>query len=101
MDFNLTEEQNMLRDTLGRCLGDRYSHKSRQKLIASGEAYDQEIFSGLAGLGVFGAMFDADHGGFGGAGFDLSVVFEELGCAGVRHRVSPFVTWHQPPLSGD
>jgi hypothetical protein len=41
MDFNLTEEQNMLRDTLGRFLGDRYSHKSRQKLIASGEAYDQ------------------------------------------------------------
>ena len=88
MDFNLTEEQNMLRDTLGRFLGDRYSHKSRQKLIASGEAYDQEIFSGLAGLGVLGALFDADHGGFGGAGFDLSVVFEELGRAGV---IEPFL----------
>ena len=88
MDFNLTEEQNMLRDTLGCFLGDRYSHKSRQKLIASGEAYNQEIFSGLAGLGVLGALFDADHGGFGGAGFDLSVVFEELGRAGV---IEPFL----------
>ena len=88
MDFNLTEEQNMLRDTLGCCLGDRYSHKSRQKLIASGEAYDQEIFSGLAGGGVLGALFVADHGGFGGAGFALSVVFEALGRGGV---IAPFL----------
>ncbi len=42
----------------------------------------------LAELGVIGALFTEDQGGFGGAGFDIAVVFEELGRAGV---VEPFL----------
>ena len=83
MDFNLTEERSMLRDTLSRFLADKYDHEARRKLIASGKAYDAEIFAGLAELGVLGALFSEEQGGFGGAGVDLSVVFEELGRAGV------------------
>ena len=47
-----------------------------------------EIWAQLAELGVIGALFSEEQGGFGGKGFDIAVVFEELGRAGV---VEPFL----------
>ncbi|SHJ30558.1 Acyl-CoA dehydrogenase [Shimia gijangensis] len=91
MDFNLTEERRMLQDSLGRFLSDKYDHESRRKVIAAGKPYDAGLFAGLAELGVLGALFAEDQGGFGGLGFDLSVVFEELGRAGVIEPVLPAV----------
>ena len=64
MDFNHTEERRMLADSLRRTL-ERGAD-----------------WSALAELGVLGALFTEDEGGFGGTGFDLAVVFEELGRAG-------------------
>ena len=91
MDFNLTETRAMLRDTLARFLSDKYDHETRRKLIASGKPFDEDIFAGLAELGVLGAMFTEEQGGFGGTGFDLSVIFEELGRVGVIEPVLPAV----------
>lgn len=64
MDFNHTEERRMLADSLKRTL-ERGAD-----------------WAALAELGVLGALFSEDEGGFGGNGFDLAVVFEELGRAG-------------------
>ncbi|GAA6159979.1 acyl-CoA dehydrogenase family protein [Ruegeria sp. HU-ET01832] len=89
MDFNHTEERVMLRDTLQRFLGDSYTHDHRRAVIASGRAYDETVFSALAEQGVLGALFTEEQGGFGGRGFDLSVVFEELGRAGVIEPLLP------------
>lgn len=91
MDFNLTDERRMLQDSLGRFLADKYDHESRRKVIAAGKPYDADMFTGLADLGVLGALFTEDQGGFGGAGFDISVVFEELGRAGVIEPILPAV----------
>ena len=88
MDFNLTEERQMLQDTLRRYLSDKYDTKTRNTIIDSDKGYSPEIWAELAELGVIGALFTEDQGGFGGAGFDLSTVFEELGRAGV---VEPFL----------
>lgn len=87
MDFNLTEERTMLQDMLQRFLAERYDHEARRNVLASGKAYDADILNELAELGILGAMFNEDEGGFGGTGFDLSVVFEELGRAGVIEPV--------------
>ncbi|WP_299965071.1 acyl-CoA dehydrogenase [uncultured Roseobacter sp.] len=65
MNFDLTEERQMLQDTLRRFLAE-----------AQGD-----VWSGLAELGVIAALFSEEQGGFGGAGFDLALVFEELGRA--------------------
>lgn len=89
MDFNLTEERAMLRDMLQRFLAENYDHEARRKLIASGGVYDAEIYDQLAELGIIGALFDEEQGGFGGTGFDIAVVFEELGRAGVIEPVLP------------
>lgn len=88
MNFDLTEERQMLQDTLRRFLADRYTTETRNKIIESDSGMSDDIWSSLAELGVIGALFTEDQGGFGGAGFDITTVFEELGRAGV---VEPFL----------
>ena len=88
MNFDLTEERQMLQDSLRRFLRDKYDTATRNKILESDTGFSADIWNGLAELGVIGALFTEDQGGFGGAGFDLAVVFEELGRAGV---VEPFL----------
>ncbi|APE44529.1 pimeloyl-CoA dehydrogenase small subunit [Sulfitobacter alexandrii] len=88
MNFELTEERQMLQDTLRRYLREKYDTATRNKIIASDAGYSAEIWSELAELGVIGALFTEEQGGFGGKGFDITTVFEELGRAGV---VEPFL----------
>ncbi len=88
MNFDLTEERQMLQDTLRRFLSDRYTTTARNEIIESDAGISTEIWNELAELGVIGALFTEEQGGFGGAGFDIATVFEELGRAGV---VEPFL----------
>ncbi|MCF6232588.1 MAG: acyl-CoA dehydrogenase [Rhodobacteraceae bacterium] len=88
MNFELTQERQMLQDTLRRFLADRYDTRTRNEILESDAGLSANIWSEMAELGIVGAMFTQDQGGFGGAGFDLAVVFEELGRAGV---VEPFL----------
>lgn len=88
MNFDLTEERQMLQDTLRRFLRDRYDTAARNKILESDSGMSTAIWAELAELGVIGALFTEEQGGFGGKGFDIAVVFEELGRAGV---VEPFL----------
>ncbi|MBD3664559.1 acyl-CoA dehydrogenase family protein [Sulfitobacter aestuariivivens] len=83
MNFDLTEERQMLQDSLRRYLRDKYDTATRNAILDSDTGMSSDIWNGLAELGIIGALFTEDEGGFGGAGFDLAVVFEELGRAGV------------------
>ncbi len=83
MNFDLTEERQMLQDSLRRFLRDKYDTEARNRILESETGYSTEIWEGLAELGVIGALFTEEQGGFGGAGFDVTTVFEELGRAGV------------------
>lgn len=83
MNFDLTEERQMLQDTLRRFLRERYSTATRNEILESESGMSADIWVQLAELGVIGALFTEEQGGFGGAGFDIAVVFEELGRAGV------------------
>ncbi len=87
MNFNLTEERQMLQDTLRRYLRDKYTTKVRNSILDSDAGMSPDIWAELAELGVLGALFTEEQGGFGGAGFDIAVVFEELGRAGVVEPV--------------
>ncbi|MEX0285407.1 MAG: acyl-CoA dehydrogenase family protein [Paracoccaceae bacterium] len=87
MNFDLTEERQMLQDTLRRYLSDKYDTATRNAILDSDAGMSADIWTGLAELGVLGALFSEEDGGFGGAGFDIAVVFEELGRAGVVEPV--------------
>ena len=82
MNFELTDERRMLQDGLRRYLSDAVT-PDLQKAVAEGDrGFSDDVWAGLADMGVIGALFDEARGGFGGAGFDLALVFEETGRAG-------------------
>ena len=82
MDFELSDDRRMLQDGLRRYLRDVYTHAARVTAADSAKGFTAEIWGGLAEMGVVGALFAEAQGGFGGDGFDIALVFEELGRAG-------------------
>ncbi|SDZ25040.1 Acyl-CoA dehydrogenase [Jannaschia faecimaris] len=82
MNFDLSDEGRMLQDGLRRFLTDTYTPATRRAAMGATAGFDAEIWSGLAEMGVIGALFPEDQGGFGGTGFDLALMFEELGRVG-------------------
>lgn len=89
MDFNMTDERQMLKEMLERFLQTKYGHEARRQVLSSGQVYDHLLFEELAELGIISALFAEDRGGLGGAGADISVVFESLGKAGVIEPILP------------
>ncbi|RED14416.1 acyl-CoA dehydrogenase family protein [Pontivivens insulae] len=87
MDFTPTDDRRMLADTLNRFLTDRYDHDTRMKIAGSEIGWSAELWAEMAELGLIGALFAEDEGGFGGHGFDIALIFEGLGRALV---VEPF-----------
>src|SRR6516164_7980758 len=79
MNFEHTEDRRMLADSLNRFIVEQYGFEARNRIAQSKEGFSQAIWQQFAELGVIGALFDEADGGFGGAGFDVSVVFEALG----------------------
>ncbi|GHB47410.1 acyl-CoA dehydrogenase [Pseudovibrio japonicus] len=79
MDFNHSDERRMLQETLHRYLSDNYGVEQRAASVAHSQGYSEKVWGDFAELGVIGALFEEADGGFGGSGFDIAVVFEELG----------------------
>ena len=89
MDFSLTEERQALVDMLGRLLRDRYSIDLRRQAAQAPPGHDPAVWKQLSDLGILGAFFAPEQGGFGGNAFDLTAVFEALGRALVSEPVLP------------
>ncbi|HET8749088.1 MAG TPA: acyl-CoA dehydrogenase [Ramlibacter sp.] len=79
MNFDHTEDRRMLADLLARYVAEQYPIETRHAIAKSPEGFSRAQWKQFAELGVIGALFDAEQGGFGGAGFDIAVVFEALG----------------------
>ena len=82
MDFDFTEEQTLLRDSLQSFLRDRYDFDTRQKAMNAAGGWRPETWSAFANeLGILGAPLPEDAGGLGGGPVETMVVMEELGQA--------------------
>lgn len=80
MNFDYTETQDMIRDTLARFLADTYDFDTRSKMLASDGGRDPGIWKALAQeLGMLGAAFSEEHGGLGGGALENALIMEELG----------------------
>lgn len=79
MNFELTEDRRMLDETLTRFLRDKYDIEKRNEVAYSDVGLSTKIWAELAELGIVGALFTEDEGGFSGEGFDITLVFEALG----------------------
>ncbi|MBS3960610.1 MAG: acyl-CoA dehydrogenase family protein [Sandarakinorhabdus sp.] len=90
MDFNFTETQSMLRDTLRRYLLDSYDFDTRQAMLRKDGGRDPGIWRSLATeIGILGAALPEQYGGFGGGPVDSMVLMQELGRA---IAVEPYVS---------
>ncbi|MGP1281377.1 MAG: acyl-CoA dehydrogenase family protein [Parasphingopyxis sp.] len=88
MDFNFTEEQEMVRDSLARMVREQYDFDTRRSVVESESGWRPEIWAQLAELGLLGMPFSEADGGFGGSAVDSLIVMEEFGKGLV---VEPFV----------
>ena len=88
MDFNFSEEQNMLRDSLSRLIREKYDFETRRGFVSSESGRSDSIWSQLGELGIFMAPFSEEDGGLGGGAVDSMLVMEEFGKGIV---VEPFV----------
>jgi alkylation response protein AidB-like acyl-CoA dehydrogenase len=89
MDFNLSKEQELLRDGLGRFLSTRYDLEKSRAAAKTGAGWQPDIWRGFADeLGFLGAALPEDVGGIGGGPVEVMVIAEALGHALV---VEPYV----------
>jgi len=79
MNFQHTDDRRMLADSLNRFVAEQYVFETRDRIAKSPEGYSPDLWRQFADLGVIGALFIEDDGGFAGGGFDIAVVFEALG----------------------
>jgi alkylation response protein AidB-like acyl-CoA dehydrogenase len=92
MDFNTTDEQTMLRDTVSRYLADTYSFDNRMKTVHGGKHWNPAVWRAFAEeLGILGAPFSEAHGGLGGGAIENMIVMEEIGRALVIEPYLPTV----------
>jgi len=82
MDFNFTEEQSMVRDTVASFLQDKYDFETRRKIVNSDAGWRQDYWKAFAEeLGILGASFSEELGGLGGGAIDNMIIMEEFGKA--------------------
>ncbi len=89
MDFDLSEEQQLLKDSVTRLLADRYDFEARKKFQAMPEGWSPDIWQQFAELGLLGVSFDEADGGFGGGPVETMIVMEAFGKALV---VEPYLS---------
>jgi alkylation response protein AidB-like acyl-CoA dehydrogenase len=81
LDFELTEEQRMLGESVERFVAERYDFETRLRIAREGEGWSRAIWQEMAELGLLALPFAAEDGGFGGTGVETMIVMEALGRA--------------------
>ncbi|MBO9376187.1 pimeloyl-CoA dehydrogenase small subunit [Sphingomonas histidinilytica] len=79
MDFELTDEQKMLSETVTRFVAETYDFSKREHALRSADGWSREAWAALAEMGLLGLPFAEEDGGFGGSGVEMMLIMEALG----------------------
>ena len=79
MNFDLSEEQQLLKDSVDRFVSDNYDLDARQKLSKNEAGFSDTYWQTMAELGWLGVTVPEAHGGFGGNQADTMVLMEAFG----------------------
>ena len=79
MDFDLNEEQRMLKESVERLISDRYDFESRKKYAREEAGYSQAMWAQYAEMGLLGLPFEERFGGSGGGAIETMIVMEAFG----------------------
>ena len=81
MDFELSEEQRLLKDSVERLVADRYDFSARQRFMQEPTGFSRELWRQYAELGLLGLPFSEKDGGIGGGAVETMIVMEAFGRA--------------------
>src|SRR5215467_13064226 len=81
MDFTLSDEQRLLKDSVDRLLADRYPFDQRKNHLKESNGWSAALWSQYAELGLLGLPFAEQYGGFGGGAVEIMLVMESFGRA--------------------
>src|SRR5246127_5925134 len=81
MDFDLSEEQRLLKESVDGLLTDSYDFDARKKYMKEKGGWSKSIWSKLAEQGLLGLPFAEADGGFGAGAVETMIVMEALGRA--------------------
>src|ERR1700760_726700 len=81
MDFELTEEQRLLRESVERLMSDRYDFAARKRAMQEPGGFSAEMWKQYAELGLLGLPFAESDGGLGGGAGETMMVMEAFGRA--------------------
>lgn len=79
MDFTLSEEQQLLKDSVERFVRENYELSQRREHVASDDGFSRGHWATMAELGWLGAAMPEEYGGIGGGAAETMVIMEGFG----------------------
>jgi pimeloyl-CoA dehydrogenase small subunit len=79
MDFEPSDDQRLLIESVSRMLADNYSFAQRKTYIAGPEGWSTAMWSQYAELGLLGLPFPEQYGGYGGGAQEVMLVMQAFG----------------------
>jgi len=81
MDFELSDEQRLLKDSVERLCAQRYEFETRKKYAKEPDGWSRDMWRQYAELGLTALPFAEEHGGVGGGPVETMIVMEAFGRA--------------------
>ncbi len=91
MDFSLSTEQQLLKDSVERFVRDDYAFEKRREIIASDEGFSAEVWATFAELGWLGMPLPEAYGGLDGTPVETMILMEAFGKGLVAEPYLPTV----------
>lgn len=79
MDFDLSEDQRLLQDSLSKLLKDKYGFEQRKGHMTSETGWSRDVWAAYAELGLLGMPFAEEDGGLGYGAVETMIVMEQMG----------------------
>ena len=79
MDFEPSDDQRLLIESVSRMLADNYSFAQRKTYVAAPEGWSTAMWSQFAELGLLGLPFPEQYGGYGGGPQETMLVMQAFG----------------------
>ena len=79
MDFDLNDDQRLLKDSVDRLIADKYGFEQRRAAMRQEGGWSRAMWAQYAELGLLGLPFAEEHGGFGGGPVETMIVAEAFG----------------------
>src|SRR3984885_166026 len=81
MDFDLSEDQRLLKDSVDRLVADQYQFEQRKKYMREPAGYSTAMWDQITEMGLLGLPFEETLGGFAGGAVETAIVMDAFGRA--------------------